>query len=310
MYSRSNWWVVVGGSWLISVSAMTPSTAPTDHRPPSIGHRLRVCADPNNLPFSNQKGQGFENVLAQLVARDLGDTLEYYWWPQRRAWVRHTIGAGKCDVAIGVPASFDPLTTTRPYYQSTYVFVSRADRHYDLHSLDDPRLRTLKIGLHFIGTDYNNPPPAHALGARGIVRNVVGYSIYGDYAQPNPPARLIDAVARGDVDVAIVWGPLGGYFASREPVRLAVTPIDGAVDRTGVVFAFPIAVGVRKGDTALRDAIQRVLDRRRPEIERLLARYGVITAPDQRLTTEDAAGTGGTRRAAASRGLSTTGNPL
>jgi quinoprotein dehydrogenase-associated probable ABC transporter substrate-binding protein len=280
----------MGGWWLVTVSTTASSIAVANHQPRPADRHFRVCADPNNLPFSNEKGQGFENALAQLIARDLGDTLEYYWWPQRRAWVRHTIGEGKCDVAIGVPASFGPLTTTRPYYTSTYVFVSRADRHYDLHSLDDPRLRTLRIGLHFIGTDYNNPPPAHALGARGIVRNVVGYSIYGDYSQPNPPARLIDAVAKGDVDVAIVWGPLGGYFAQHEPVALAVQPIDDAVDRTGIVFAFPIAVGVRQGDTALRDAIQRVLDRRHTEISRLLAAFGVETVKASRSTTEDREG--------------------
>ncbi|MFL5615034.1 MAG: substrate-binding domain-containing protein [Gemmatimonadaceae bacterium] len=244
---------------------------------PSAHSPLRVCSDPNNLPFSNAKQQGFENELAQLIARELGDTLEYYWWPQRRAWVRHTIGEGKCDVAIGVPASFDALTTTEPYYHSTYVFVSRADRHYQLHSLDDPRLHTLRVGLHFIGTDYSNPPPAHALGARGIVRNVVGYSIYGNFHDPNPPARLIDAVANGDVDVAIAWGPLAGYFAAREPVALTVTPLESPIDtRTGLRFEFPIAVGVRKGDTALRDAIQRVLDRRRAEVNGILERFGVV----------------------------------
>lgn len=276
MSFRSRWWWVVGGWWLVSAPSATVTTM-AHHASSTPRSPFRVCADPNNLPFSNAKHQGFEDALAQLVARDLGDTLEYYWWPQRRAWVRHTIGAGKCDVAMGVPTSFDLLTTTRPYYRSTYVFVSRADRHYDLHSLDDPRLRKLRIGLHFIGTDYSNPPPAHALGARGIVRNVVGYSIYGNYSQPNPPARLIDAVAKDDVDVAIVWGPLGGYFAEHEPVPLAVTRIADATDRTGVVFEFPISVGVRKGDTATRDAVQAVLDRHQHEIAQLLTRYGVIT---------------------------------
>ena len=290
MSSRSSWWLMVGGWLLVTASSGARPYVFTDHQPPTTNHRLRVCADPNNLPFSNAKQQGFENVLAQLIARDLGDTLEYYWWPQRRAWVRHTIGAGKCDVAIGVPASFHLLTTTRPYYRSSYVFVSRADRHYAFRSLDDPRLRRVRIGLHFIGTDYNNPPPAHALGARGIVRNVVGYSIYGNYSEPNPPARLIDAVAKDDVDVAIVWGPLAGYFARREPVPLEVTPIDDAVDRTGIVFAFPISVGVRKGDTALRDAIQRVLDRRRREVTQILARYGVVTTESRTRNAEDAGG--------------------
>jgi mxaJ protein len=272
MSSRSSWWLMVGGWWLVTATA---STAPGvfKNRPAP----LRVCADPNNLPFSNAKQQGFENAIAQLIARELGDTLEYYWWPQRRAWVRHSIGEGKCDVAIGVPTAFDLLTTTRPYYQSTYVFVSRADRHYGLHSLDDPRLRQLRIGLHFIGTDYSNPPPAHALGARGIVRNVVGYSIYGNFADANPPARLIDAVAKGDVDAAIVWGPLAGYFAPREPVRLAVAALESPVDaRTGTRFEFPISVGVRKGDAALRDRIQRVLDRHGGEVKAILARYGVV----------------------------------
>jgi quinoprotein dehydrogenase-associated probable ABC transporter substrate-binding protein len=251
--------------------AATPRSRPS----PLRSSRLRVCSDPNNLPFSNAKQEGFENALARLIARELGDTLEYYWWPQRRAWVRHTIGEGKCDVAVGVPGSFDQLETTRPYYRSRYVFVSRADRHYDLRSLDDPRLRTLRIGLHFIGTDYSNPPAGHALGARGIVRNIVGYSIYGNFKDPNPPARLIDAVAKGDVDVAIAWGPLAEYFAAKEPVPLALSPLPAVDPRTGLRFEFPIAVGVRKGDTTLRDAIQRVLDRRSAAVDEILARYGV-----------------------------------
>jgi quinoprotein dehydrogenase-associated probable ABC transporter substrate-binding protein len=273
---------VAGREWTALFAALAIAGSTAAYPLPPARRALRVCADPNNLPFSNAKQEGFENALARLFARELGDSLEYYWWPQRRAWVRHTMGEGKCDVAIGVPASFDPLTTTQPYYRSTYVFVSRADRRYDLHSLDDPRLRTLRIGLHFIGTDYSNPPPAHALGARGIVRNVVGYSIYGNFRDANPPARLIEAVARGDVDVAIVWGPLAGYFAAREPVKLVVTPVEPALDpRTGIRFDFPIAVGVRKGDAVLRDAIQRVLDRRRSAVDSILLRYGVINSIDQ-----------------------------
>ena len=270
-------WRVAGGA-CCALPLLVGIPSPRARRAPrSASHALRVCADPNNLPFSNIKEQGFENELARLIARELGDTLEYFWWPQRRAWVRHSVGEGKCDVAIGVPTAFELMTTTRPYYRSTYVFVSRADRHYNLHSLDDPRLRRLRIGLHFIGTDYSNPPPAHALGARGIVRNVVGYSIYGNFTEPNPPARLLDAVATGDVDVAIVWGPLAGYFAPREPSPLELTPLDSPVDRrTGTVFQFPISVGVRRGDTQLRDAIQRVLDRRSTAVNAILARYGVV----------------------------------
>jgi quinoprotein dehydrogenase-associated probable ABC transporter substrate-binding protein len=262
-----------------SSTALSPNAAAMTtmrHSPPK--RLLRVCADPNNLPFSNRAGEGLENRLATLIAHDIGARVVYTWWPQRRGWVRHTINAGICDVALGVPAGYEPLLTTRPYYRSRYVFVSRADRHYDLRTLDDPRLRELRIGLHFVGDDYSNPPPAHALGARGISRNVVGFSIYGDYREPNPPARLIDAVARDSVDVAIVWGPLGGYFARREPVPLAVEPVQPLVDRTGIEFAFPIAVGVRTGDVARRDTLQRVLDRHAADIDRLLDAFAVPRA--------------------------------
>jgi quinoprotein dehydrogenase-associated probable ABC transporter substrate-binding protein len=271
--------VQLGGAVLLVAMTGAHPLAARGVAPPAAAdtaHVLRVCADPNNMPFSNRAGAGFENRIAELIARDLGARVTYAWWPQRRGWVRNTLRAGKCDVAIGVPSGYELVETTRPYYRSTYVFVSRADRHLALGSLDDPRLRGWRIGLHFIGDDYSNPPPAHALGARGIVRNVVGYSIYGDYREPSPPARLIDAVAKGEVDLAIAWGPLAGYFAKHEPVPLAVAPVRPMRDaRSGMVFAFPIALGVRKGDTARRDTLQRVLDRERPAIARILAEYGV-----------------------------------
>src|SRR4051812_33060929 len=111
---------------------------------------LRVCADPNNLPFSNERGEGFENKIAELAARELGARLQYTWWAQRRGFVRSTVREGLCDVVVGVPAGFDPLLTTKPYYRSTYVFVSRRARHLALKSLDDPRLAQLRIGIHLI----------------------------------------------------------------------------------------------------------------------------------------------------------------
>ena len=152
---------------------------------------FRVCADPNNLPFSNDKGEGFENKLAELVAKELGKRVTYTWWAQRRGFVRNTLKAGRCDVIMGVPAQLDMVATTRPYYRSSYVFLSRDDRRIDLVSISDPRLRDLRIGVHLLGDDGFNTPPANALGEEGITRNVVGYSIYGDYRTPNPPARLV-----------------------------------------------------------------------------------------------------------------------
>jgi mxaJ protein len=235
---------------------------------------LRVCADPNNLPFSNDKEEGFENALARLIAGEFGQRLEYAWWPQRRGFVRNTLNAGACDLIVGVPASFDPVLTTRPYYRSTYVFVSLKRRGLDLRSLDDPRLRTLRVGVQMIGDDFANSPPAHALSARGIVRNIVGYSVLGDYSQPNPPARIVDAVVRREVDVAVVWGPLAGYFARRAPEPLALQPVSPNVD-ANLPFVFDISMGVRRSDRALKEKLDRLLERRRADVDGILERFGI-----------------------------------
>src|SRR4051812_9585058 len=142
---------------------------------------LRVCADPNNLPFSNAAREGFENRIADLIGRELHEPVEYVWWAQRRGFVRNTLNAGSCDLVVGTASGVEMLATTRPYYKSTYVFVSRRDRQLGLTSFDDPRLKTLKIGVQLIGDDFVNTPPAHALANRGMTRNVVGYPVYGDY---------------------------------------------------------------------------------------------------------------------------------
>jgi mxaJ protein len=241
----------------------------------AAGRQLRVCADPNNLPFSNQQGEGFENKIAELVADELDAELSYTWWAQRRGFIRNTLGAGACDLVIGVPAGYELVATTDAYYRSAYVYVYRADRGLDLRSMRDPRLRELRIGVHLIGDDGANPPPVHALGAQGIVDNVVGYMIYGDYREPNPPARVIDAVAAGTLDVAAVWGPLGGYFAKHAPVPLAAVPITDTAAFAPLRFEFGIAMGVRKDDRAFLDELDAIIERRRDDIHSLLDAYGV-----------------------------------
>jgi len=231
------------------------------------------------MPFSNARGEGLENALARLVARDLDADLTYTWLPQRRGFVRSTLAAGRCDVMMEVPVGFSRAATTRPYYRSTYVFVFRADRYRGLRTFDDPRLRGLRIGVQTIGDDYANSPPAHALARRGIVGNVVGYTVYGDYTRPDPPARIVQAVSAGDVDLAVVWGPLAGYFARRSPVPLDVVPVRPALDPPALPFVFDIGMGVRRGDQALRARLDDVLARRRLEIEAILDAYGVPRLP-------------------------------
>jgi mxaJ protein len=262
----------------IQTAQITPASSPVAPPMPealTARHVLRVCADPNNLPFSNARGEGFENKLAELVARELGARVEYTWWAQRRGFFRNTLKAGACDVVMGVPAAFELALTTTPYYRSTYVFVSRKDRNLDVRSFDDPTLRTLHIGVQMIGDDFANTPPAHALANRHILANVEGYMIYGDYREANPPARIVAAVERKEIDVAVVWGPLAGYFAKHARTPLAVVPVAPQIDQPFLPFVYDISVGVRRGEQEFRDRLDEILARRRPEIEKLLDDYGV-----------------------------------
>ncbi len=265
-------------------TVLLASGAPQRERPVAGGapgpRELRVCADPNNLPFTNRKGEGFENRIAELIAQDMHARLRYFWWAQRRGFFRNTLGASACDVVMGVPSrDFDMARPTQPYYRSTYVFVTRRDRNLRITSLDDSALRRLRIGVHLIGNDYMNTPPAHALSNRGIVSNVRGYTVYGDYSQPNPPARILEALARGEIDVAIVWGPLAGYFASREGTPLVIAPVTPLVEPPGIPLAYSISLGVRKGADTLRAQLDRVLVHRRAAIGRILDSYHVPRLP-------------------------------
>jgi quinoprotein dehydrogenase-associated probable ABC transporter substrate-binding protein len=248
---------------------------------------LRVCADPNNLPYSNDKQQGFENRIADLIASDFGTQVTYFWFPQREKFFRNTLNSGACDVVIGVPTGLDEAATTQPYYRSTYVFVSRSDLHLGLTSLDDPRLRTLKIGVHILGEQDDSLPPVHALISRGIVKNLVGFSIFGNLYEKDPPADLIKAVAKAQVDVAIAWGPVAGYFAKNSAVPLDIAPVGTDPAHPDLPFAFNIGIGVREGDTALKQKLDAELVRRHAEIQAILQSYGIpVTEPSEQVARE------------------------
>lgn len=231
---------------------------------------LRVCADPDNLPYSHEDGSGFENRLAELLANDLGLRLEYAWMPLRRGFVRKTAGAGLCEVFMGVPAGFERVMTTRPYYRSTYVFLSRTQPA--LASFDDPRLPGLRIGVQLVGNDLAATPPGHALAARGATAHVEGFTIFGD-----GPAvqRLVDGIAAGRLDAGVAWGPQAAWFAARAPAPIALAVAHAPPELGRLPFEFSIAVGVKRGEKALRDAIDAALERRRTDIDALLASYHV-----------------------------------
>ena len=236
---------------------------------------LRVCSDPNNLPFSNDKQEGFENKIAELIAREMNLKLEYTWWAQRRGFVRETLKSDRCDLIVGMPSSSELALTTAPYYRSTYVFVWRTDRALNIRSFDDAVLHKLRIGVQMIGDDFANSPPAHALTNRKIVDNVKAYSVYGDYSQPNPPARVVEAVAKREVDVAVVWGPTAGFFVKQEHLPLTLAPVTPQIDLPYLPFVYDISMGVRRGDDAFKERLETILENRRAEIGKILSDYGV-----------------------------------
>jgi quinoprotein dehydrogenase-associated probable ABC transporter substrate-binding protein len=254
---------------LVCAALVLPGTAFAQAKP------FRVCADPENMPASNQKQEGFENQIAQLIATELGAPLRYVWWGQRRGFIRNTMNAtleeGRCDVVIAVPKEYDLVRTTKPYFRSTYVFVYPRDKGPRMTSLDDPVLKKVKIGVHLLGNDYENPPPVHELSKRGVVGNLVGFNTF--YSEQNPPSAIVDAVASGKIDVAIVWGPAAGYYVRRQSVPLVMVPVpSGPGD---LPFAFDMSMGVKKGNDALFATLESVLEKKKPEILKILQDYNV-----------------------------------
>jgi mxaJ protein len=238
---------------------------------------IRVCADPDNMPLSNQKGEGFEQKIAELIAKEWNSKIEYAWWPVRRGFFARALNGRYCDVAIQAPVAFDMAGVTKPYYRSGYVFVTRKDSGLDIKSLADPRLKKLKIGVNLLNSDAENTPPAMALSRYGVVGNLVGYSTF--YTDTERPEDIINDVAKKKTDVAIVWGPLAGYFAKQSSVPLTLQPLVERDSLSDFPFRFNIGMGVRRRDRELRDSLQGVLERKGPEIQAILKEYGVPVFP-------------------------------
>ena len=229
------------------------------------------------MPAADDKLEGFDNKIAALMAKDLGDSVTYTWWPTRRGFVRNTLSASDCDVVFGVPKGYDLVLATKPYYRSAYVAVTRHDRHLKITSLDDSALKSLKIGVTQFGDDYTNTPPAQALGARGINKSVVGFTSF--YDSEHRPSEIIEAVAKGRIDVALAWGPLAGYFAKHSAVPLDLTVLPDTDRATGFPFAYELTLGVRRADRGLRDTLNTLIDRHRADIDAILHDYGVPVLP-------------------------------
>jgi mxaJ protein len=277
--SRSCAWVAtaVFAGLVLAPPAALPADAPAA---PGQQRQIRVCFDENNLPYSNARGEGFENKLAALIGRELNARIQPVWWGPRRAFVRHTLQENRCDAVMQLPSGMNSALTTRPYYRSSYVYLYRQDRRLAFHSLHDPIFRRLRIGAQLVGDDF--APPVRILSKYGVRGNLRGYLIYAAYDNPRPQAQIVDAVARGDVDVGLVWGPVAGYFAKQEKAPLAIVPIPSDPGSPEAPMAYSISVGVSKRLPELKRQIDVVLEKDRAEIRRLLTSYGVPLIPDSK----------------------------
>lgn len=232
---------------------------------------LRVCADPNNLPFSNEKGEGFENKIAELLAKKLNKELAYAYYPGATGFVRNTLNAHLCDVILGMPQGNDLVQPTNPYYRTTYAIVTRDGSELDgMTTLDDPRLKDKprRIGL------VANTPPGNILAKSGLMGSVKPYALMVDTRVELPSASMIYDLETGDIDVALLWGPIAGYYAKHSSAKLHVTPLP---ETPGTRMAFRIAFGVRNSDQNWKRELNTLLAQNKPEIDKILADYGVPT---------------------------------
>jgi len=257
---------------------LVPGLARAQQRPQQLTPGvLRVCADPDDMPFSNQAGDGFENKMAEMLAAAWNSKLEYAWWPVRRGYFARGLNGRYCDMAMSAPTGLDVAATTRPYFRSAYVIVYRKDSGLNITSLGDPALKNLRIGVNLLNADAENTPPAMALSAHGVVGNLVGFATFYSDSLLRPD-DIINAVVDRRVDVAIVWGPLAGYFAAKAPVPLVLNLVESD-SVSGIPFAFNISAATRRRDRALRDSLQTFLDTKAADIQALLRQYNFPLLP-------------------------------
>ncbi len=248
---------------------------------PAAKPELAVCADPNSLPYASDQQPGFENKIAELLAADQHATLRYAWFAPIRGFLRNTLLAGACDVVIGMPAALQgpPVAMTRPYYAASYVAVTRTNDPRHFTSFDDTWLKSANIGVMLLGDDQAITPPQVSLSNRGITQHMTGFPMRVGGNVSNPQARIMEAVAKGKIDVAFVWGPLAGYFAKQYGGALRLEPVTADAKNPQYQFVYAMAMGVRKTDTALRDRLQSTIDRHQTEIAAILDDYGIPTVP-------------------------------
>lgn len=235
--------------------------------------RLRVCADPGNLPYSNDRGEGFENKIAELLAAELGVPVLYTWYPDSTGFIRNTLRARRCDLIMGTISGNDLLQNTNPYYRSAFALIYRKDAGLSLHSLDDEALKTLKLGA-IAGT-----PPVTILAQKALLKNLQPYQLLVDTRFQHPGQDMVHDVAEGVIDVGILWGPMAGYYARQESVPLEVVALK--TENAAIRLDYRITMGVRYNEPEWKRDINNLIRKNQAEINRILLGYGVPLLDEQ-----------------------------
>jgi quinoprotein dehydrogenase-associated probable ABC transporter substrate-binding protein len=228
---------------------------------------LKVCADPNNLPFSDEKKEGFENKIAELIGAELGRSVDYSWFPQVIGFARNTLRAHLCDLVMGTVAGDEIMQTTNPYYFSTYVILYRSDKGLAIADLDDPRLKTLHLGV------VGGTPPSDLLVRHDLMSNTKPYALTVDTRAESPTHEMVQDVADGTIDVGFLWGPIAGYYRKHDVIPLTLVPLKTEPD--GPRMSYHIAMGVRANEPEWRRGINTVILKRQADITAILQDYGV-----------------------------------
>jgi quinoprotein dehydrogenase-associated probable ABC transporter substrate-binding protein len=260
---------------LLAVAGASVSAVPSRAQTGEIIDRteLRVCADPSNLPFSNEKEEGFENKTATLLGEELKLPVKYVFFPQVIGFVRNTLGVRRCDLVMGTVAGDDIVQTTNPYYFSAYVAIYRNDKGFAFTDFDDPKLKTMKLGI--VGAT----PPADLLVKHGLMANAKPYALMVDTRYESPTREMIEDIVKGDIDVGLLWGPIAGYYIKRDKLPLAVAVLK---DEPGAPrMDYHITMGVRANEPEWRRQINAAILKRQPEITKVLEDYGVPLLDEQ-----------------------------
>ena len=245
---------------------------------------LRVCADPRNLPFSNEKVEGFENKLAELLAAKLQKKIDYMYFPQATGFVRMTLGAHRCDVIMGFPQGDDLVQGTNPYYRTAYALISKPGSGLEeITTLKDARLKGKHIGI-VAGT-----PPATNMAVNGLMANAKPYPLMIDTRVDSSAEAMINDLNKGEIDAAILWGPMAGFYAKKSSPPLHVTPL--VQEKSGPQLVYRIGMGVRRADQNWKRLLNRLIQENQGEINRILMDYGVplLDENNQPITMETAA---------------------